>query len=971
MMVTANSYACTLLLVIVLDKKVGSIGNSGRVFTVHSTVPFLKVVARHLIECQVDIVIVPNCEDRTQLAAEILKLTSREGIAEILPFSSVATGSNCHHKGSDYVEAILLGVQFIEEWNHAHFSNYSVDLARELLLAHDEVCLNCVDYGTMRAALSGGEFSDRGSVALEFLAGFEDWCRHRNVDWFFANCQENIASFVEKLESSSKKVAVVGTAYNRLFTRFLRLLMGKLKDAQVILPFVDLKLAPNKWKSLDSSHCQHYLMKLLFALEVDRADVRVIGDFHRNSLVNLLFNYELAGPHFASGLGIGSQSNVELITCDAEGDESRKIVEILQLHASENESGALGADVVKQGLLEFRSGNGSAKGKLALNNGISCEGALDAPCVLFIGSDSLASRVRSELLVSNAKLPTGDSCYIAHSLIVCVLEVISSGGEASKLLAVLKHPLVSLESQGDNYEAFISEFELSVIRESAASGFEMISKVVALNDGAFVRFWQEVISVFSPLLQLKGPCTLEKISQEHFNCLSNLMCGKRCSEGLFRDAERKIYNFFALLKSCCKRTELFYISNYRSLIAVAAEHFFHNRGNDITSAFFASGSVIVVSGFNEGEFTKLTRSFLLNDEVRSRIGLPTTEEYCGYFSYIMYGILHAKKVYITRSEESCGQVKEAPLMVRYLDFLLSLFNHEGKVAVAKEQHEEHCVGITKHTEADVPNPTLEIRQRVFSALTAESVDVLLNNPFAFYARYILGMRFVRRIDVSSVAKNFSSTVRRILSQYLEQVGLANDYCALMDIAKKEFAAVSEHYPYVQDLWWPRFEEMSRGFFRIDSRRKQNVEKMTIGDTFTWNVGQNIRVTSKCDRVEYGADRSVTVVCHKIGTIPSQIDMRCGLASRGVIDSISVAEESPDASDISFEYWKIAPEDVEAMSVEGFASMLENARAGIGGFLRAYSEEMIPFYPRADFSRFAEYELFSRIGEHEINLTMRR
>lgn len=953
------------------DQKVGLSGNSGRVFTVHSAVPLPKVVAQHLVEWGVDTVVVPRCEDAAQILSEIFRLTDRECGVEVSPFVTVASGIGENAKDQEE-RALLLCMQFIEEWNNANSCSYSIDFAEELLLAHNEIWLNSVDLGLACASLLNREFSDKGSFALELLAGFENWCVHRNVTMPFQGCQDRVEGYVKNLQSRADKVAVVGVSFNWLFVHFLKLLLAGVPDSQVVLPFLDLGLSASKWEALDSSHCQHYLRKLLVELEVDRKDVVVIGDFDRNTLVNMLFNCGSAEGHFVSGCDLGVRSNIELITCDTVGDEGRKIVEILRMHST-NLKLADGVANVGEPNTHGRICGASAWGKLCpgMSEGKSSEAVynqvLDAPCVLFIEDDALASRVRAELLGKSTAISTGDIDYMVCSLIMCVLEVVRSGGEATKLLAALKHPMVGLGLNGGDYAATLSGFELSIIRESTASGFEMISKIIDLSDGRFTQFWDAVIFAFAPLVELTGLCTLERMSREHLSCLKSLVDREYLDEPLLRDAVVKIDEFFSMLRSCCKKTEVFSIANYSVLIEEIVGHYFSERkGNSILSAFFVNSGAVMISGFNEGEFTRLHRSFLLNDEVRSRLGLPTTEEYCGYFAYIMYGLLHARRVYITRSEESCGQVKEAPLLVRYLDFLLSLVSQSDN-AVPTESSNWSSVNVSTLVAVDVPNPPLEIRKRAFSSLTAESVDTLLNNPFAFYARYIVGVKFVRRIDISSVAKNFSGTVRRILSKYLEQVGLGTDYCALMDVARKEFETIKGHYPYVSDLWWPRFERISKEFFQIDSERKQGVVEIKIDETFTWNVGQNIRVTSKCDRVEYHADGAVTVVCHKVGAIPSQIDVRCGLASRGVIDSISVAEERHSAGRISFEYWKIAPEAVEVTAVEDFASVLESARQGIGNFLRVYSEEMIPFYPRADFSKFAEYELFSRIGEREVTL----
>ena len=922
---------------------------------------FLSAVAKCIVLHSADAVIVPTGDDIALLQEELARRPGVKKEIGLYAFSDIVGGVSDATRRDEH-KRLLLFMQFIEEWNCTRGTNYPLEFAEELCFLFDELCLNCVDFEKLCLLLEDEKLSEQCKITPEFLGYFVEWLKLCNVEVVKPSGSiDEVDGFLKNLRKAScRKVVVAGVAFNNLFLCFLKSLLRDIPESVIILPCLDLSIPESQWQVLDERHHQHYFMKLLRYIGATREEVCEIDGSKRNDVIDLLFNFEIpATPESTCHVRDGKTggSGIKLITCKSESEEVMRIIEILhsccdthQEHTDRNTSDGRHIPYCRE------------EKKCHSDDIWKCVVSNKEPGVVFVESDSLALRIRSVLSLKDAEVEKHDIRYVVSSLALCVIDVVLSGGDSTSLLALLKHPLVMLGYKAEEYFKLVSEFEIDIVRKKAASGFEIIDNTIDKTTPELLCFWQSVTNPLNILRTTsRGRYSISEIQLAHMSCIDGLI-GENSeleAHSMREEACCEIRKFFSMLRTYCTGAKVFSLQSYYIVCSVFLEGNYCLERNRLSSVSFIRGDTVVISGFNEGESLKLKGSSLLGNVLRRRLELPTAEEYEGYLLCALYSLFHVNTLYVTRSIECCGKATEAPILVRYLDVLLEYFSD---VPERKTDETQNVFTDTQAVNICIPNPDLSFRSKVLSSLTADAVGMLITNPYAFYARYVLGIIPVREVNTEHIAYNFSNLVHRILLQYLKKVGLETDKSVLIDIAKKEFSVVSKNYPYVEKLWWPRFEKIAESFYRTDKERKLNISSIMVEESFSWKVRERITVLSKCDTATFLQDGSVSIVRYKVGAVPSQVDIRCGFSPRGIVESLCVAE-CMNAKKVHFAYWKVAPESVEVTEIRDFDAIAYAAKEDIENLLIKYLDEMTPFYVRDDFSKFSEYELLSRVREY--------
>ncbi len=914
---------------------------NARVLTVHCSESFVETVARYAIAHRIDAVVVPSSTDAQLLSHEVSKLTAHGANLDILAFTSVdGCAATAYDASMGAAGQLLLLAQFVAQWSAAHRADYPLQIASELSLLLDELHTNCVGPDALQV-FGDDELSGRCRM-IDFLCDLVPWWEQERKSRGLAPSGCGIGPLVEGFERSGKRIMVAGIVFGKVFTRFLRLLMHSVSDAVIVLPYVDLGLSDREWQTLHSEHYQYYVMQLLKNLGVGRNEVERLGQVKVNHVVERLFNFELTS-HLAMNYGTGE--DIELIACSSEAEEAVKVVEILKSCTTEAHRGAKA---------EFSCIGGWAASAKPTQTAVDVDKdtirSLEGKSVTFVGSDSLAARVDALLRIGANYC---DYDEIISALVLCSIEVVVSSGNAVQLLCMLKHPLVRLGYDADEYCKLLAEFEIRVVRGHSAAGFEAIGSAIREEFQQLEEFWRNVVEAISPMVAVREGSTIGEIAAAHVQCLERLM--DKLDTSACTHALNKISTFFSLFDNYCVGVAVFSLTSYKEVCTLLVRAFFTVERNKLFGVNLATRDAAVLAGFSEAEF-KPRCSHLLNNWVRERLGLPLLEEYCGRMMYVLYSFFYAKKLRITKSAKSFGVAVAEPIWIRYLTFLL-------KDRTERYAATQAIVGsnvVTDPYRASAPNPGLDVRKKAMSVLTAKAVDTLISNPYVFYVQYILKMFPTKTVNTQHLVRGFNIIAHKILREYLVSIGTeAGDYNLLLEIAKRQFDAIAVTHPYAHVLWWPKFKEMARNFFAVDSERRYAASRTESGKSFVWHVSEEIQVIARCDRVEYMKDGSVMVACNKVGAAPSKADMRCGFASRAIVDAVCVAE-STGANVASFAYWKIAPWTVEVVQVEDCAEVIHAAKQGFKELLLRYAEQMTPFSPREDFSTFSAYELLSRI-----------
>ncbi|KJV68670.1 PD-(D/E)XK nuclease family protein [Candidatus Neoehrlichia procyonis] len=876
---------------------------NSQVFTVHCSESFLDVVAHHILTQHNAIIIVPDEYDVEFITAVLLKLNYDMSNTIIMSFAEIQNKLIMLYGSTiDPMRKLLLLMQFIELWNKENNDNYSVSLSNELLSLLNEMQVNCVRLESLKDlfAIESSEYWQKASKFLCYLAHKLELECSVDVD-FVSSINFYISELIcqWKNRDSNCKVILAGVDCSKLFLYFI-CAIRTLIDNDIILPYVNLDISEENWQVLDKKHYQYIIKNVIDELKIARKDIKQLGHRNDNIIIEKLFNYNMAFYELNYNHSTSS-SNIELITCVSEEEEAYIVYDLIKLHENAQ---------------------------------------------IFVSNDSLTRRISSILNIDNIQVGNNNG-YLIPMFLLYVVDAVLFNNSLS-LLSLLKHPFVRLGYTVDKYNMFLEEFELQVVRQNMDVNFDNMGKVCDFLS----PFCSKITVALLPLVTVSNQ-SLDNILAAHMLCVRCLVSeNKGCAIAMIEE-------FFVYFKSVLKDIKIYSLERYREVLKLILGNYFScDIFNKLSNVNMVSEKIVILAGFNEGEYCYNYSTFL-NASMRRKLGLLSTDEQDGYFNYILYSILYTKKVYITRSVRSFGKVTEEPLLIKYLKILLK--EYDCYINDNKKHCDTFCSIKTESCNNSIYNPNLEVRLKTFNVITSTSIDDLIHNPYVFYVRNILNIIPIREINVQLSSKDFGTVVHVIFQKYLSQVGIDSNYNLLLKIAECEFASLYRNCIYVESIWWPKFKKIADHFFNIDIKRKSKIKFIEVEKKFFWNINSNISIVAKCDRVEYLKDGRIAIVDYKTGSIPLQVDIQHGFAPQVIIQALSVMH-STNKQISNLAYWKIDAEQMLIVPIKNFYSIMNSTAENLNKFLNSYLHDEIPFFPaisNSNLSRYKDYELLMR------------
>jgi ATP-dependent helicase/nuclease subunit B len=314
--------------------------------------------------------------------------------------------------------------------------------------------------------------------------------------------------------------------------------------------------------------------------------------------------------------------------------------------------------------------------------------------------------------------------------------------------------------------------------------------------------------------------------------------------------------------------------------------------------------VMILSGLNEGTWPALPAPDpWLAPRIRQELGLPGLERRIGLSAHDFASGLGAPRVLITRARRDAG----APAVAsRFWLRLKAMAGPQWKEAdryalLARKLDEPQ--GYVPEPQPG-PSPPAALRPR---KIAVTDLDRLKADPYAFYARKILGLSVLDPIDADPSAAWRGTAVHRILQLWAEEDD--GDPAELEQRAVALLAGADAH-PLMRALWQPRLLEAIRWIAgeiaadRAAGRRIALVEQ--AGEAVLGGIG--LRGTA--DRIDMLPDGTLAVIDYKTGKPPSAKMVKAGYAMQlGLIGLIAEQGgfETLGRGRIvsSFEYWSLA------------------------------------------------------------------
>ena len=319
----------------------------------------------------------------------------------------------------------------------------------------------------------------------------------------------------------------------------------------------------------------------------------------------------------------------------------------------------------------------------------------------------------------------------------------------------------------------------------------------------------------------------------------------------------------------------------------------------LIEARLQQADLVILGGLNEGVWPALPAPDpWLAPRLRSELGLPSLERRIGLAAHDFAAGLGARRVLVTRARRDA----RAPAIASR--FWLRLEAMTGGVArspqIRKWARDLDRPATYRPARRPAPSPA----KRPHSISVTE-VDRLKADPYAFYARRILGLRSLDPIDADPTAAWRGSAVHAVLEQWMKEDACDPD--RLRPRAEALLAGASAH-PLMRALWQPRLMEAIDFIAGEVAKNRASGRHPLAAEIEGRCELAGVKLRGVADRVDRCADGSLAIVDYKTGQPPSaravtegyslQLGLLGLIAEQGGFDDVEGAVAC-------FEYWSLA------------------------------------------------------------------
>jgi ATP-dependent helicase/nuclease subunit B len=337
--------------------------------------------------------------------------------------------------------------------------------------------------------------------------------------------------------------------------------------------------------------------------------------------------------------------------------------------------------------------------------------------------------------------------------------------------------------------------------------------------------------------------------------------------------------------------------------------------------------------------------------------------------------LGAQEVLLTRARRDRGGPTVASR------FLLRIKALMGEALAVDDQLLAWADALDRPTEKEPfttrPLPMPSAEQRLVS-LSVTDFDQLKSDPYSFYAKRILGLPVLEKVDAEPSYAWRGSLVHDILEKWF-----THDNCAVDKLVARADALLAQEAsdPLLRTLWQPRIAAGLR-WVAYETKRLMAEEGRVVAvaeQPGTVHI-KGIAVRGRVDRIDRTADGDLVIIDYKTGKPPSPKQINAGFALQlGLIgymaEALAIKGVSGTAS--HFEYWSLAKNkakdfgfiavptstraaDNKPERADFVAFAVEQAEAAIGKWILGNTPFTAKLHP--EFALYGDYDQLMRLQE---------
>ena len=593
-------------------------------------------------------------------------------------------------------------------------------------------------------------------------------------------------------------------------------------------------------------------------------------------------------------------------------------------------------------------------------------------------------------------------------------EMAAGGFQPVHLLACLKHPLAAGGFDPGHLRAAVRALEIALLRGprpgEGLSGLEDQHRVF-LHDvptaKRFARFGlaqkdirtvlamlQDIVQPFATALQ-NPKADAAELLKLHVDTAVKL--SERGAEQNERrlwagDAGEALSAFGAEAHDALSVLEPIRGEQYPALIqalmagrAVRSHFAAHPRLSiwGLLEARLQNADVVVLGGLNEGVWPPESEaSPWMSRPMMRQFGLPLPERRIGLSAHDFTQAFAAPELYLTRSMRSGGSPQ---VPSRWLVRLETLLGESDALQEPEGDSWLHWAdALTRPDDASAtgpiapPRPMPPISSRP-TRMSVTQVETWIRDPYAIYARRILGLQPLDELEADPGAADRGIVVHTALERFIKrnmEALPANAEAELLEIGRNVFDEYIAS-PSVRAFWWPRFKRIAAWFVDFEQKRRDAgffpVVVEQDGRLEIDGLAGGFTLTCQADRIDRDGAGGLVIVDYKTGQPPTtpqvesgltpQLPLEAAIAKGGGFEGLNGNAPISGLLYLRLSGGRVAGEP-KPIKLDG-EEATQNAYEGLVKLVDKFGDAKTPYLsrPRAMFeSRFGDFDHLARVKE---------
>jgi ATP-dependent helicase/nuclease subunit B len=318
--------------------------------------------------------------------------------------------------------------------------------------------------------------------------------------------------------------------------------------------------------------------------------------------------------------------------------------------------------------------------------------------------------------------------------------------------------------------------------------------------------------------------------------------------------------------------------------------------------------LVILGGLNEGAWPAPPPDDpFLSRALRAQLGLGDAENRIGLAAHDFAQLANADEVVLTRAMRAASAPTVASRWIWRLDTLVKAadFNlrQEAPLAWARALDKP-----AKVTPARAPRPVPSAAGKFLPRLSVTDVEKLIRDPYAVYAKRILGLEQRRPIGAPVDPRDLGNAIHKALELFTPNEAPADEQLAtllaLLDAQLLAFGYADEMRAALRS----RLKGAACDFIgwaggRVKAGVTPYLER--LGELAV----DGVTLSGRADRVEIGADGRAEIIDFKSGGPPTDNQVNSGLAPQLLLEAAmlkaGVFEDVPKAETDALVYWRFA------------------------------------------------------------------